>query len=80
MEGADLAAQRKLEFDVALAWHVMAIGRENEGKRSLIPLTKYLERIRPTVSKAQSADEVAAVFLALKAKGKSVKIRERERP
>jgi hypothetical protein len=79
MEGADLAAQRKIEFDVALAWHVMAISRENEGKRSLIPLSKYLDRIRPAVSQAQSADEVAAVFLALKGRGKSVNIRERER-
>lgn len=54
----------------------MAIGRENEGKRSLIPLSKYLERIRPAVEQAQSADEVAAIFLALQAKGKSVTITE----
>jgi hypothetical protein len=56
----------------------MAISRENEGKRTLIPLSKYLERIRPVVE--QSADDVAGIFLSLKAAGKSVKIRERKRP
>ena len=36
-----------------------------------------MERANPT--KPQSADEVAGVFLAMKARGKSVKIRERKR-
>jgi hypothetical protein len=41
------------------------------------PLSKYITAIRPV--RQQSADEVAAIFLALKAKGKSVKIREVKR-
>lgn len=55
----------------------MAIDRDNQ-KGRMKPLDKYLKAVRPQ-HEGQTADEVAAVFLALKAKGKSVSIRERER-
>lgn len=76
MEGAELAAQRKIEQDISLAWHIMAIDRDNQ-KGMMKPLDKYLVAIRPV--RAQTADEVAAIFMSLKAKGRSVVIRERER-
>jgi hypothetical protein len=68
-----MAAQRKIELDIALAWHVMAIDRDNQ-KGRMKPLSKYLKATRP--QQPQSADEVAAVFQALKARGKSVNIVE----
>lgn len=77
MEARGRAAQRKIEQDISLAWHIMAIDRQNQGKRQLIPLSKYLTAVRPV--RQQTADEVAAIFQSLKAKGKSVKIRERAR-
>jgi hypothetical protein len=76
MEGAELAARRKIEQDISLAWHIMAIDRDNQ-KGRMKPLSKYLESIRPV--RQQTADEVAAVFQSLKGKGKSVKIREVEK-
>jgi hypothetical protein len=76
MEARGRAAQRKLDQDISLAWHIMAIDRDNQRGR-MKPLSKYITAIRPV--RQQSADEVAAIFLALKAKGKSVKIREVKR-
>lgn len=74
MEARVRAAQTKIEQDIALAWHVMAITRQNEGKRALVPLSKYLTAVRPV--RQQTADEVAAIFQSLKAKGRSVHIEE----
>lgn len=76
MEARGRAAQRKLEQDISLAWHIMAIDRDNQ-KGRMKPLSKYLIAIRPI--RAQTADEVAAIFQSLKAKGRSVVIRERPR-
>lgn len=73
MEGRIHAANRKLERDISLAWHTANFSRA----KNLPDLSKTLEKLRPV--KAQTADEVAGVFLALKAKGRSVKIRERKR-
>lgn len=68
-----MAAQRKVEQDIAMAWHIMAIDRDNQ-KGAMKPLSKYLKAVRSV--RAQTADEVAGVFMSLKGKGKSVKIRE----
>lgn len=73
MEGRVHAANRELERDISLAWHTANFSRA----KTLPDLGKTLEKLRPV--KAQTADEVAGVFLALKAKGRSVKIRERRR-
>ena len=73
MEGRVHAANRKREDDLSLAWHVAAFDRQ----KRLEPLSKYLAPLRP--AREQSADEVAAIFKALKAKGKSVKIRKVKR-
>lgn len=62
-----------MERDVALAWHIVNLGRPKD----LPSLDKYLARLKP--AKRQTADEVAGVFMALKAKGKSVEIKERRR-
>lgn len=74
MEGRTRAANRKREDEISLAWHIMAIDRDNQ-KGQMKPLSKYLKAIRPT--REQTADEVAAIFKALKARGKSVKIRKK---
>lgn len=76
MEGRVRAALRKREDDIALAYHVMLIDRDNQ-KGMMKPLSKYLKHVRP--EKPQTADDVANIFLSLKAKGKSVKIREVKR-
>lgn len=76
MEARGRAAQRKLEQDISLAWHVMAIDRDNQ-KGMMKPLAKYLAAVRPV--RQQTADEVAAIFQTLKAKGRSVNIREVKR-
>lgn len=76
MEARGRAAQRKIEQDIALAWHVMAIDRDNQ-KGRMKPLSKYLTAVRPV--RQQTADEVAAIFQSLKAKGRSVNIREVKR-
>jgi hypothetical protein len=76
MEARGRAAQRKLDQDISLAWHIMAIDRDNQ-KGRMKPLSKYITAIRPV--RQQSADEVATIFQSLKAKGKSVKIREVKR-
>lgn len=76
MEGRVRAALRKREDDIALAYHVMLIDRDNQ-KGTMKPLSKYLKHVRP--EKPQTADDVANIFLSLKAKGKSVKIREVKR-
>ncbi len=76
MEARGRAAQRRLEEDIALAWHVTAIDRDNQ-KGRLKPLSKYIKAIQPV--RAQTADEVAAIFQTLKAKGRSVNIREVKR-
>lgn len=73
MEARGRAAQRQIEQDIALAWHVMAIDRDNQ-KGAMKPLSKYLKAVQPV--RAQTADEVAAIFQTLKAKGRSVNIRE----
>lgn len=73
MEARGRAAQRKLEQDICLAWHVMAIDRDNQ-KGRMKPLSKYLTAIQ--AKSGQSADEVAALFQVLKARGRSVNIRE----
>ena len=54
----------------------MLIDRDNQ-KGMMKPLSKYLKAVRP--EKPQSADDVANIFLSLKAKGRSVKIREVKR-
>lgn len=72
MEGRVRAAELEMERDIALAWHIVNLGRPKD----LPSLDKYLARLKP--AKHQTADEVAGVFLALRAKGKSVKIRERK--
>lgn len=76
MEARGHAAQRRIEEDIALAWHVMAIDRDNQ-KGMMKPLSKYIKAVQPV--RAQTADEVAAIFQTLKAKGRSVNIREIER-
>lgn len=76
MEGRVRAAQRKREDDISLAYHIMLIDRDNQ-KGMMKPLSKYLKVIRP--EKPQTADDVANIFLSLKAKGRSVKIREVKR-
>ncbi len=76
MEGRVNAAIRKREEDLSLAYHIMAIDRDNQ-KGMMKPLSKYLKSIRP--QHEQTADEVAGIFMALKAKGRSVKIREVKR-
>jgi hypothetical protein len=73
MEGRVHAANRDLERDISLAWHTANFSRA----KNLPDLGKMLEKLRP--AKMQTADEVAGVFLALKAKGRSVKIKERPR-
>lgn len=73
MEARVRAAQRRLEEDIALAWHVMLIDRDNQ-KGAMKPLAKYLKAVREV--RDQSADEVAAIFQTLKAKGRSVNIVE----
>lgn len=73
MEGRVRAADRQLERDISLAWHSANFGRA----KTLPDLGKTLDKLRP--AKPQTADEVAGVFLCLKAKGKSVKITERKR-
>lgn len=73
MEARGRAAQRKIEQDIALAWHVMAIDRDNQ-KGMMKPLSKYLTAVRPV--RQQTADEVAAIFETLRAQGKSVTVRE----
>ncbi len=73
MEGRSRAAQRKHDQDISLAWHMVALDRE----KRLKPLSKYLAAAKP--KHEQTADDVANIFLSLKAKGKSVKIREVKR-
>lgn len=73
MEARDRAAERKLEHDISLAWHIMAIDRDNQ-KGEMKPLSKYLAAVRPV--RQQTADEVAAIFQTLKAKGCLVNIQE----
>lgn len=76
MEGRVRAAQFRREDDIALAYHVMLIDRDNQ-KGMMKPLSKYLKAVRPTPP--QTADDVANIFLSLKAKGRSVNIREVKR-
>jgi hypothetical protein len=73
MEARVRAAERKFDQDVALAWHIMAIDRDNQ-KGVMKPLSKYIKAVQPV--RAQTADEVAAIFQTLKAKGRSVTVRE----
>lgn len=73
MEARVRAAQRRVEEHIALAWHVMVIDRDNQ-KGMMKPLSKYLKAAQPV--REQTADEVAAIFQTLKAKGRSVSIRE----
>lgn len=73
MEARIRAANREIERDISLAWHTANFSRA----KNLPDLRKTLEKLRPV--HVQSADEVAGIFLSLKAKGKSVKIRERKR-
>lgn len=65
---------RAVQKDVALAWRVENFSRA--GKK-LKDLEHYLgeTKVKPT----QTAEDVAGLFLALKAKGRSVKIKIRER-
>jgi hypothetical protein len=74
MEGRVHAAQRKREEDIMLAYNILLIKLDNQ-KGRMKPLSKYL----PSKPVVQSADDVANIFLSLKAKGRSVKIRERKR-
>lgn len=76
MEARVRAAQRKFEQDVALAWHIMAIDRDNQ-TGMMKPLSKYIKAVQPV--RAQTGEEVAAIFQTLKAQGRSVNIREVER-
>lgn len=73
MEGRVHAADRELEREISLAWHMANFSRA----KTLPDLGKTIAKLRPV--KPQTADEVAGVFLCLKAKGKSVKITERKR-
>lgn len=73
MEGRVRAANRELERDISIAWHTANFSRA----KTLPDLRKTLEKLRPVP--IQTGDEVAGIFLSLKAKGKSVKIRERKR-
>lgn len=73
VEGKVHAANQQVERELTLAWHIANFSRA----KTLPDLGKTLEKLRPV--KAQTADEVAGVFLALKAKGRSVKITERKR-
>ena len=73
MEGRSRAAQRRHDESISLAWHMVALDRE----KRLKPLSKYLSETKP--KHVQTADDVANIFLSLKAKGKSVKIREAKR-
>lgn len=73
LEGAGRAADQRREDAIVQAWHIVNLGRPKD-----IPqLDKYLAKLKPPTP--QSADEVAGIFLCLKAKGKSVKIKERKR-
>lgn len=73
MEGRIHAANIRFEREISIAWHNANFQRAKQ----LPDLDVILRKLRP--AKPQSADEVAGVFLALRAKGKSVKIRERKR-
>lgn len=73
MEGAALAAEQRRDDAIIQAWHIVNLGRPKD----LPQLDKYLANLKP--AKGQSADEVAGIFLCLKAKGKSVKISEKAR-
>lgn len=75
MEGRVHAANRELERDISIAWHTANFTRA----KNLPELRKTLEKLRPVQDRAQTADEVAGIFLSLKAKGKSVKIVEVKR-
>lgn len=75
MEGRVHAADREIERDVALAWHIANLQRPKD----LPQLDKYLAKLKPAKAQSQTADEVAGIFLCLKAKGKSVTIQERKR-
>lgn len=76
MEGRVRAALRKREDDIALAYHIMLIDRDNQ-KGMMKPLSKYLKAVRP--EETQTGEDVFNIFMSLKAKGKSVKIREVKR-
>lgn len=74
MEGCKRREMRAVQKDVALAWRIENFSRA--GKK-LKDLDHYLGQMK--VAKPQTADDVAGLFLALKAKGRSVKIKIRER-
>lgn len=66
MEGIALAAKRKHDNDIFLAWHVAAFsGAAQAGK--LKPLSKYLEPI--SRSKPQSGAEMLEILRTFKEMG-----------
>ena len=74
MEGCKRREMRAVQQDVALAWRIENFSRS--GKK-LKDLDHYLGQLKP--KREQTADDVANIFLSLKAKGRSVKIKVRER-
>lgn len=73
LRGRHQAFKLKAEQDISLAWHTAAFsGAAQAGK------LKKLEHYLPKApAMPQTADDVAAIFRLLKAKGKSVVIQER---
>jgi hypothetical protein len=73
MEGAALAAKRKQECDIVLAWHTAAFTGATQTKKGLGPLSKYIAPAsRP---RAQTATEMLGVLKEFKSRGAGMSIR-----
>jgi len=71
MEGAARAANRRIESDLAIAWHVENFSRMGKAFKGL---GHYLARLKPR--KPQSGDEILAVFQQFQAAGAKMTIRK----
>lgn len=72
MDGAALAAKRKQDADISLAWHTAAFNAATKGKKGLGKLSSYLDARKP--AKAQTAAEMLEVFREFQARGAGMKI------
>jgi hypothetical protein len=68
MEGAALAAKRKQEADLSLAWHVEAFARQKKLKK--------LSEILGHKPKAQTTDEMLAELQAFASRGIPMNIKK----
>lgn len=73
MKGRRQAFEAEIERDIALAWHIENFGRAGKKLRDL---QHYL---KPQAKRAQTAEEVVAIFEGFAARGLvTIRVRERE--